>query len=47
MLDLAEVALERAAGAARGLDHHVEEGGAKHDILEPSCFGAGMTIASC
>src|SRR5215472_4157491 len=30
MLDLAEIALERAARLARGLDHHVEEGGAEH-----------------
>ena len=30
MLDLAEVALERAPGLAGGLDHDVEEGGAEH-----------------
>src|SRR5258708_12965660 len=30
VLDLAEIALERAAGLARGLDHHVEKGGAEH-----------------
>jgi len=30
MLDLAEIALERTARLARGLDHHVEEGGAEH-----------------
>ena len=30
VLDLAEVALERAPGLARGLDHDVEEGGAEH-----------------
>src|ERR1700745_3658621 len=30
MLELAEIALERAAGLARGLDHHVEKGGAEH-----------------
>ena len=29
-LDLAEVALEHAAGFLRGLDHDVEEGGAEH-----------------
>ena len=33
VLDLAEVALERAAGLARGLDHHVEKGGAEHGAL--------------
>ena len=32
VLDLAEVALERAAGLVGGLDHHVEEGGAEHDV---------------
>src|SRR5205823_7984813 len=31
VLDFAKVALERAARLARGLDHHVEEGGAEHD----------------
>jgi hypothetical protein len=31
VLDLAEIALERAAGLARGLDHHIEKGGAEHD----------------
>ena len=30
VLDLAEVALERPPGLARGLDHDVEEGGAEH-----------------
>src|SRR5262245_1211039 len=30
VLDLAEVAFEHAAGFVRGLDHHVEEGGAEH-----------------
>src|ERR1700756_2161403 len=30
VLDLAEIALERAAGVARGLDHHVEKGRAEH-----------------
>ncbi len=30
VLDLAEIALERAARLARGLDHHVEKGGAEH-----------------
>src|SRR5499427_2567101 len=30
VLDLAKIALERAAGLARGLDHHVEKGGAEH-----------------
>src|SRR5262245_7527562 len=30
VLNFAEVALEGAACLARGLDHHVEEGGAKH-----------------
>src|SRR5258708_10942700 len=29
-LDLAEIALEGAAGLARGLDQHVEKGGAEH-----------------
>ncbi len=32
MLDLAEVALQAAAGAARGLDHDVDEGGIEHAI---------------
>ena len=32
VLDLAEIALERAAGLARGLDHHVEEGGTEHGV---------------
>ena len=30
MLDLAEIALEAAPGAARGLDHDVEDGGMQH-----------------
>ena len=30
MLDLAEIAPERARGFLRGLDHDVEEGGAEH-----------------
>ena len=30
VLDLAEVALEAAAGAVRGLDHDVEDGGVEH-----------------
>ena len=30
MLDLAEIALETAPGAARGLDHDVEDGGMQH-----------------
>ena len=30
VLDFAEIALERATRLARGLDHHVEEGGAEH-----------------
>src|ERR1700740_2937475 len=30
MLDLAEIALEAAPGATRGLDHHVEHGGMQH-----------------
>ena len=30
MLDLAEIALEAAAGAARGLDHDVDSGGIQH-----------------
>src|SRR5260370_12665962 len=30
VLDLAEIALERAAGLARGLDQRVEKGGAEH-----------------
>ena len=30
VLDLAEIALEHAAGLVRGLDHHIEEGGAEH-----------------
>ena len=30
MLDLAEVALERARGLARGLDHDIEESGSEH-----------------
>jgi hypothetical protein len=32
MLDLAEVALEVAAGAARGLDHDIDEGGMDHEL---------------
>jgi hypothetical protein len=32
MLDFAEVALQAAAGAARGLDHDVDEGGIEHAI---------------
>jgi len=32
MLDLAEIALEAAAGVARGLDHDVDEGGMQHDV---------------
>src|SRR5712692_3482163 len=45
MLHLAEVALEHAAGLARGFDPHVEEGGAEHGALSrPSC--AGLTRAS-
>ena len=41
VLDLAEIALERARGLARGLDHDVEEGGAEHDetsISEVACI---------
>ena len=30
VLDLAEVALERARGLARGGDHHIDEGGMLH-----------------
>src|SRR5580692_2859801 len=30
MLDLAEIALEAAPGAARGLDHDIEDGGMQH-----------------
>jgi hypothetical protein len=30
VLDFAEIALERAARLTRGLDHHIEEGGAEH-----------------
>ena len=30
VLDLAEIALEAAPGAARGLDHDVEDGGMQH-----------------
>src|SRR5262244_1411443 len=41
MLDLAEIALERAARLARGLDHHVEEGGAEHG--GPRSGGDGPT----
>src|SRR6266852_1127510 len=33
LLELAEIALERAARLVRGLDHHVEQGGAEHDLL--------------
>ena len=33
MLDLAEIAFQHAAGLARGLDHHVEEGGPEHRVL--------------
>src|SRR5215468_7287050 len=42
MLDLAEIALERAACLARGLDHHVEEGGAKH--AGPRSGGDGPAV---
>jgi hypothetical protein len=31
MFDLAEIALEAAAGAARGLDHDVDESGLLHE----------------
>src|SRR5438552_8587341 len=34
ILDLAEVALEAAAGAARGLDHDVDDGGIQHEITQ-------------
>src|SRR4029450_7713035 len=43
VLDLAEIALERAARFACGLDHHIEEGGAEHGrragkpAMCPSC----------
>ena len=42
VLDLTEIALERAAGLARGLDHHVEEGGAEHGVR-----GAGALAWRC
>ena len=32
MLDLAEIALEIAAGAARGLDHDIDDGGIQHEL---------------
>ena len=32
ILDLAEIALQAAAGAARGLDHDVHKGGLQHDL---------------
>ena len=32
VLDLAEIALEAAAGAARGFDHDVDKGGMQHDL---------------
>ena len=32
VLDLAEVALEAAAGAARGFHHDVDKGGIQHDV---------------
>src|SRR4051795_13240619 len=32
MLDLAEIALEAAAGAARGLDHDVDSCGIQHEL---------------
>src|SRR5215813_13663542 len=42
VLDLAEIALERAARLARGLDHHVEKGGAEHG--GPRSGGDGPTV---
>src|SRR4051794_30918513 len=33
MLDLAEIALQAAPGAPRGLDHDVDEGGMQHDLV--------------
>jgi len=32
MLDLAEIALEAAAGAARGFDHDIDSGGIQHEL---------------
>jgi hypothetical protein len=32
MLDLVEIVLEAAAGAPRGLDHDVDEGGMLHEV---------------
>jgi hypothetical protein len=39
MLDLAEIALKVAAGAARRLDHDIDEGGIEHQR-----FGGGGTV---
>src|ERR1051325_3814744 len=39
MLDLVEIVFEAAAGAARGLDHDVDEGGLLHGF---GWFGAGV-----
>src|SRR5437867_12566043 len=50
VLNFTEVALERAARLARGLDHHVEEGGAKHgrsrDENPDVCIGAKLRSLS-
>src|SRR5438105_693290 len=37
MLDLAEIAFEAAAGAARGLDHDVDKGGMQHELQLRFC----------
>src|SRR5581483_5846977 len=39
LLHLAEVAFERAAGKPRGFDHHIEQGGMRHDF-EPVGYAA-------
>jgi hypothetical protein len=36
MLDFAEVALEAAAGVARGFHHDVDKGGVQHDVATMS-----------
>jgi hypothetical protein len=51
VLDLTEIALERAAGLARGLDHHVEEGGTEHGVrgagaLAWRCFLAARAVGA-
>ena len=40
LLDLAEIALERARGLARGGDHHVEQGGVEHGARRSARAGA-------